>query len=215
LDIQIKDYKIGDEGYFYAASLLPFLIPFNQFVTYYALALWLVLSIKIFIRTTLYTNCLLLLPEFLYVLYVNLLYPKNEAFHIFEMKSVLVIIPLIFFLNKYYPVYGYGVALEKLNVEYELQNYFRSLKRSLNAYNGYFQLWIELRMFRVTVFLTILFNSWTKNLENSWILPFLTIFTINACFESYLNRYSGLSSMSLFYCFNISNGNSKNLSFEN
>lgn len=123
-------------------------------------------------------------------------------------------------LIKESPVFGYGVgdAQDELNAIYESKDYIWPLKRSLNAHNEYFQLWIEVGILGVILFLSIfviLFKYRAQDHQGAWIFPILIILFINAFFESYLNRYSGLLITSYLYCLIISNYNPKNFSFEN
>ncbi|MGS2738802.1 O-antigen ligase family protein [Sinomicrobium sp. M5D2P17] len=117
-------------------------------------------------------------------------------------------------LIKEEPVIGYGVgdAQDYLNDVYEQNGYVWPFKWSLNAHNEYLQLWIETGIFGVVIFLIILFvllRHGIYNHRNSLALSIFIIFFMNALFESYLNRYSGISFFSFMYCFIISAFNYK------
>jgi len=97
--------------------------------------------------------------------------------------------------------YGPGDTQENLNRIYRSNGYSEPLKRNLNSHNQYLQLWLELGLIGLTLFLllmVLLFRSGLNSQNRSTlVMGIFLCLLITGLFESYFNRYSGL----VFFCF--------------
>ena len=100
--------------------------------------------------------------------------------------------------------YGPGGAQKALDSVYLEKGYKYPLKEKYNAHNQFLQIWLENGLLGLLVFSACVFLILKKGLmEKKHRFVFLAtvaIFFINACFESYLNRYSGISFFAFWWC---------------
>ncbi len=105
--------------------------------------------------------------------------------------------------------YGAGQAQLVLNETYEKKGYIFPLKESLNAHNQFLQIWIEngllglLSFILILVILIIKTGNYKGEVAKS-VLIFVIVISVNAMFESVLNRFSGISFFAFTTCFIIS-----------
>lgn len=109
------------------------------------------------------------------------------------------------------PVLGVGVtnSQRELNQLYKEKGYIYPLKRKLNSHNQFLQIFIECGILGFIVIGAIfffLFRKISKVLmeQKALILTFVILLLFNFLFESYFNRYIGISFVSFFYCLFIS-----------
>src|SRR5690606_4992269 len=100
--------------------------------------------------------------------------------------------------------YGAGDTQKALNTVYKEKGYVHPLREQYNAHNQFLQSWLEKGLFGLIVFISIIGIIVQKafiNRHNRFILlSIVSVLIINALFESYLNRYSGISFFAFFCC---------------
>lgn len=115
------------------------------------------------------------------------------------------------------PILGVGVedVQEELNDKYKRKGYNEALKESLNSHNQFFQIYLECGILGLLIILGMLYNMLAKThftgQYNIFNIMFLCILLLGFMFESVINRYSGISYFTFFYCLIIS----QNLNFKN
>lgn len=109
-------------------------------------------------------------------------------------------------LIKTNPIRGYGPeeTQTELNKVYKEKEYIFPLKNSYNAHNQFLQIWLENGIQGIILFITILGFLLKraikdKNQRMFYVASFLFLF-VNALFESYFNRFSGISFFSFWWC---------------
>lgn len=110
--------------------------------------------------------------------------------------------------------YGAGDTQSALNKVYQEKSYFHPLKEQYNSHNQFLQIWLENGLFGFVVFIFILgimvSRALFKNQDSFLFLSIALILIINALFESYLNRYSGISFFAFFWCMAIKSSITEN-----
>jgi len=100
--------------------------------------------------------------------------------------------------------YGAGDTQEALNTVYKEKGYVHPLREQYNAHNQFLQSWLEKGLLGLIVFISIMGIIVRRafiNKQNGFLLLSIgAILMINALFESYLNRYSGISFFTFFCC---------------
>ena len=121
-------------------------------------------------------------------------------------------------LIKEKPLLGYGAGdtQQQLNEEYRQKEYRHPLKESYNAHNLWLQTWLENGLPGLLLLMGIFVLSlkkalWYKEYPNLFLALILVVF-VNTLFESFFNRFSGVSFFSFLVCFilSVSRGALKN-----
>ena len=101
-------------------------------------------------------------------------------------------------------LYGLGPSsvYDELKNTYKEKRYVVPFRERLNSHNQFLQITLETGLLGLLLFMYALFNI---VLSQKYELKFLAyyiflIFLINACFESILNRYSGIICFCFIYC---------------
>tara|TARA_R110000868_G_scaffold205840_3_gene454478 strand:+ start:299 stop:1561 length:1263 start_codon:yes stop_codon:yes gene_type:complete len=101
---------------------------------------------------------------------------------------------------------GFKNAQQELNDVYLKKEYYWPLKWNLNAHNQYLQIWIETGLvgfaFLLLSFLVLVIKIHKAQDTNHkfFLITILIIVIINFLFESFLNRYSGITLYTFIFC---------------
>jgi len=108
-------------------------------------------------------------------------------------------------------LFGVGLpnAQKELNLTYKGKAYTFPLKQELNSHNQFLQITVECGILGTLMMLAMFFFLFKKSAdvpfkEKVFIFVFTVLLLFNFSFESYFNRYVGLSFVSFFYCLLIS-----------
>ncbi|MCG2459125.1 O-antigen ligase family protein [Flavobacteriaceae bacterium F89] len=105
------------------------------------------------------------------------------------------------------PILGYGAAntQNELDRVYEQKEYVFPLKNRNNAHNQFLQIWLENGLLGLVLFLSVFMGLIITAREGGanimLISAMVVLFFLNALFESYLNRFSGISYFTCVCCF--------------
>lgn len=107
------------------------------------------------------------------------------------------------------PVLGVGVnnTQPQLNKQYEFKGYKMPFTNRFNAHNQFLQIYLEIGILGVLgifLMLYILIKKFHTSNIMFFKISFLVILFLSFLFESVLNRYSGISYITFFYCVIIS-----------
>lgn len=105
-----------------------------------------------------------------------------------------------------HPIFGVGLAnaQNELIKIYKEKNYVYPLKQKLNSHNQFLQLLIECGIIGLVLIMAIFYFLFQKAarvsfFERVFIRTFTIVLLFNFIFESYFNRYIGLSIVCFFY----------------